>query len=121
MVGQVGAHAERVVEVQRRMYVDAALDRRPTAPGMPAVSIWRVQEHMAALEAVMEAHLQWYGPEAAARVAAAAAAAAKPPPRAAVAAGGAAAKPKPGGFGGGGGGGGKKAKGAKGKGKGKKR
>ena len=114
VVEQAAAHAERVLSVQREMYLDAAFDRRPSAPGMPRVSIFRVQEHMAKLEAVMEDHLQWYGPEAARRVAAAAAA---PPPTTAKA-------KTSSGFGGGGGGGGgaktkAKAKGAKAKGKGK--
>ena len=89
------------------MYLDAARDVRPSAPGAPRVSIFRVKEHMAKLEAAMEAHLQWYGDEAVARVTSAAKAAAAAPAA------------KPGGFGGGGGGAKPKAK-PKAKAKGKK-
>ena len=113
--GQVARHAKAVVDVQRAMYLDAARDVRPSTPGMPRVSIFRVKEHMACLESAMEGHLQWYGDEALRRVEAAAMGAAAPPT-------GGAAKS---GFGGMGGGAKAKAKskggkGAKGKGKKKK-
>jgi len=95
---QLRAHATRMVEVQRAMYLDAARDVRPAAqPGAPRVSLFRVREHMARLEAAMDDHLQWYGPEAVKRATAAAAAASR-------AAASAAAKAKGGGVGGFGGG-----------------
>lgn len=94
VAAQLQCHATRMVEVQRAMYLDAARDVRPTAqPGMPRISLFRVREHMARLEAAMDEHLQWYGPEAVARATAAAAAASK-------AAANAAAKAKGGGVGG---------------------
>ena len=113
---QAARHCANVVGVQRAMYADAARDVRPSSPGMPRVSIFRVKEHMDVLERTMEAHLQWYGEEAVARVTRAAAAQAAPPPKHAKP-----AKAKAGGASGGfgGGGGGAKAK-AKGKGGGKK-
>ena len=74
IVQQVEKHTKSIVAVQRAMYMDAAKDVRPNAPGMPRVSIFRVKEHMAKLEAAMDSHLQWYGPEAMKRVMAAAAA-----------------------------------------------
>ena len=112
---QLEQHRQRIYDVQRAMYLDAALDRLPAGPpGAPRVSLFRVQEHMAKLEAAMEDHVNWYGKEAAARAVAAAKASAGPT---------AATKPKKagskvttaavGGFGGGGG--------AKGGGKGKKK
>jgi uncharacterized membrane protein YgcG len=94
VAAQCEQHAARVIEVQRAMYLDAARDVRPSAPGMPRVSLFRVREHLARLEKAMEAHLEWYGPEAVARARAAAeAAAASLPGRAASAAAG---KPKKG-------------------------
>lgn len=110
---QLDRHAQRIFDVQRAMYLDAALDvLPPTPPGAPRVSLFRVQEHMAKLEAAMEDHVNWYGKEAAARAVAAAMAAAAPKaatkPRKAGSK--AAAAPAVGGFGGGGGGGKGKAK-----------
>jgi hypothetical protein len=69
---QLRRHTQQVVDVQRAMYLDAARDHRPCAPGAPRVSLFRVKSHMDRLEMAMEDHLQWYGPEAAARAAAAA-------------------------------------------------
>ena len=111
VAAQCERHAERVVGVQRAMYLDAARDVRPSAPGMPRVSIFRVKEHMAKLETAMEEHLQWYGPAAVARAVAAATGA---PPHAAKSNAKVSAKAKDGGGGGMGngirGGGAKKAK-----------
>jgi len=122
VAGQIAAHAERVVAVQRAMYLDAARDVRPSTPGMPRVSIFRVKEHMAKLESAMEEHLLWYGDEALARVEAAAKGAAAPPTKT-KGSGKTAVGAVAGGFGGSGAGGGGKAKGkaAKGKAKGKKK
>ena len=117
---QLARHTRRLLDVQRAMYLDAARNIRPGPPGGAPVSIFRVQEHMAKLEAAMEDHVQWYGSEAVARVEAAA--------KKAAAASSVKAKSSSGFSGGGGMGGGKakpakaKAKGkAKGKGKGKKK
>jgi hypothetical protein len=107
---QLERHADRIFDVQRAMYLDAALDvLPPTPPGAPHVSLFRVQDHMARLEAAMEDHVNWYGKEAAARVVAAATAAAGPKAAAKPKKAGAkaAAAPAVGGFGGGGGGGAK--------------
>ena len=104
VVAQCERHAARVLEVQRAMYLDAARDVRPSAPGMPRVSLFRAREHLARLERAMEAHLEWYGPEAVARARAASEAASAPlPGRAASAAAGKPKKgmPKAGGGGGG--------------------
>ena len=99
---QLRRHSDRVFAVQRAMYLDAARDvLPPTPPGAPRVSVFRVNEHMAQLEAAMDEHLRWYG-DAAIRRAVAAAGGGGAPPAAAVA--------KSGGFGGGGGGGKKKSK-----------
>ena len=76
---QAERHAERLVTVQRAMYLDAAKDVRPSAPGAPRVSVFRVREHMSKIEAAMEEHLSWYGPRAVARATAAATAAAAAP------------------------------------------
>ena len=122
IASQLGRHTQSVVSVQRDMYLDAARDVRPDAPGMPRVSMFRVKEHMARLESAMEGHLLWYGEEALRRVEAAAMGAAAPPPKAKA---GAKAAAKAGGGGGGGmaksgfGGGKAKAKAKAGKGKGK--
>ena len=104
VAAQCERHAARVLEVQRAMYLDAARDVRPSAPGMPRVSLFRAREHLARLERAMEAHLEWYGPEAVARARAASEAASAPlPGRAASAAAGKPKKgmPKAGGGGGG--------------------
>ena len=122
VASQVERHTENLVQVQRAMYLDAARDVRPTQPGMPRVSIFRVKEHMEHIETAMDEHLQWYGPEAVKRATEAAKAASAPPAGkpAKAKAGGAKVKAATGGFGGGGGGGGSKAK-AKGGKKGKKK
>jgi len=64
VTAHVAEHAARMTARQRAMYVDAALDKRPTSPGMPAVSLFRVKGHMDVMEQTMEEHLQWYGPGA---------------------------------------------------------
>ena len=63
VASQVERHTENLVQVQRAMYLDAARDVRPTQPGMPRVSIFRVKEHMGHIETAMDEHLQvvWAG------------------------------------------------------------
>ena len=59
---QLERHAERMVGVMRAMYLDAANDVRSAPPGSPPISLFRVKEHMGAVERAMEEHVSGFAP-----------------------------------------------------------
>lgn len=64
---QVESHATQICQLQRDMYLDAANDvLPPQPPGLPRVTIFRVEDYFKRLKAAMDEHLQWYSKSGAA-------------------------------------------------------